>query len=48
MWDLILIVFAMFIVFPVSLAVWDEWRWHKAGTHRLRKTDVMLTGRRER
>jgi hypothetical protein len=47
MWDLILIVAAMFIVFPVSLAVWDEWRWHKAGTHRERKTDVRLTGRRE-
>jgi hypothetical protein len=48
MWDLILIVVAMFIVFPASVAAWDEWRWHRAGTHRVRKTDLILTGRRGR
>jgi hypothetical protein len=47
-WDLIFIVVAMFIVFPVSLAAWDEYKWHKAGHHRVRRTDLILTGRRER
>jgi len=48
MWDLIFIVLAMFLVFPVSVAAWDEWRWHRAGEHRVRRTDLILTGRRER
>ena len=48
MWDLTLLVFIMFFVYPVSIAVWDEWRWHKAGQHRERRSDLILTSRRER
>jgi hypothetical protein len=42
-----LLVFIMFFVMPVTWAVIDEYRWHRAGQHRVRRTDQILTGRRE-
>jgi hypothetical protein len=48
MWDLIFLVFMVFFVMPVTWAVIDEYRWHRAGQHRERVSDQILTGRRER
>lgn len=48
MWDLIIFTFIVFIAVPCTWAAIDEWRWHRAGQHRVRRTDQILTGRRER
>lgn len=46
--ELMLIVFVTFFVFPVAVAVWDEWRWMKYRQHKERWHDLMLTMRKER
>ena len=46
--ELILLVFIMFIGFPVAVAVWDEYRWMRYRKHQERWHDLMLTRRKER
>lgn len=46
--ELILLVFIMFIGFPVAVAVWDEYRWMRYRQHQERWQDLMLTRRKER
>jgi hypothetical protein len=46
--ELIALVFIMFFLFPVAVAVWDEYRWMKYRKHQERWHDLMLTTRKER
>jgi hypothetical protein len=46
--ELIFIVFVTFFVFPVAVAIWDEYRWMKYRQHKERRLDLMLTTRKER
>jgi hypothetical protein len=46
--ELMFLVFITFFVFPVAVAVWDEYRWMKYRQHQERWHDYMLTTRKER
>lgn len=46
--ELMFLVFITFFVFPVAVAIWDEWRWMRYRQHKERWHDYMLTTRKER
>ena len=45
--ELIALVFIMFFLFPVAVAVWDEYRWMRYRQHRERRHDLILTTGKE-
>ena len=45
--ELIVLVFIMFFLFPMAVAVWDEYRWMKYRKHKERRHDLILTTRKE-
>jgi len=46
--ELMFLVFITFFVFPVAVAIWDEWRWMRYRQHKERWHDYILTTRKER
>jgi hypothetical protein len=48
MWDLIFLVFVLFIAVPLALAAWDEYRWLRFRKHEERWHDFIVTSRKGR
>ena len=45
--ELIVLVFIMFFLLPMAVAVRDEYRWMKYHKHKERRHDLILTTRKE-
>ena len=46
--ELMFLVFITFFLFPVAVAIWDEYCWMRYRKHKERWHDLMLTKRKER